>query len=262
MRKLIICLSFCFGILYATPTTAQDFYGANFTGRHTWGLNFKYNGDFWVGTHYNVRRFGGFGSRPLDFNIVTELKIDKGIGGLATELSVNQIYADGKDFQPSFGLGAKYGVRAEFCPIMNKEEGNPCTGNFSVNLGLKPGYYAGDYAVAANIETDPVKLYWGEYNDGYKKEAKEDSKVDVRIFERIGVGAHFDYTNVSSGSGKFHITTDYDHDFYIGMQEKVAWDTFYQLNKAEAEADYDSNDGNCTMPVRNFNLKASMALRF
>lgn len=260
MKKLATVLSFCFSILLVIPISAQDFYGAGATGRHTWGVNVKYNGDFWVGTHYNIRRFGNFGTRPLDFNIVTELKIDKGLSGAATELSVNQVYADGNDFQAGFGLGADYGIRAEFCPLMKKGEDNPCTSSLSLNVGLKPGYYSGGYAVAANVETDIVKFYFGESNYGYNKEPKEDSKVDVRIFEKIGVGAHADYTNAIKGGGRFHLTADYDYDVYIGMKNNKAWNTFYE--GVEYADDSDSNSGNCTMPERNFGIRTSLSMRF
>jgi hypothetical protein len=255
----------------ATPAAAQDFYGANLTGKHTWGFNVKYNGDFWVGTHYNIRRFGGFGSRPLDFNIVAEIKIDKGIGGIGTELGFSQVYADGKDFASSFGLGARYGLRAEYCPIMykDKEENKTSYASLSVNAALKPGYYSNAYSVAGNLDVDIVK-----FNFGCSKMEQADNNFEVDVFGRLGVGLHSDWTNALNGKGRYHLTFDAKNNFYFGDKPagaSAAWNTYYDLKdypsiKGDYTGEGASEDvpqiGSCDLPERNFDFKLSQSVRF
>lgn len=264
----ILCLFIL--MCLAIPATSQDFFGANFTGKHTWGLNVKYNGDFWVGTHYNIRRFGGFNSRPLDFNVVAEVKINKGISGIGTELGFGQVYADGKDFVNSFGLGVRYGLRAEFCPIMykGKEEEKIAYSSLSINTALKPGYYANAYCVAGDIDVDIVK-----FNFGCSKIENFESKFDVDVFDRLSVGLHTDWTNALKGNGRYHLTFDANNSFYFKNKPdgaSAAWNTYYNVqDHIPIKGDYNEETepsntqvGSCDLPERNFEFKLSHSVRF
>jgi hypothetical protein len=98
MKKILFATVCCIGIFLTGSLAAQDFYGAQLTGKHTWGLSFKYDGDPWVGTHYNVRNFKG--ANPLDINLQAEIKIDKGISNIGSELAITPTFVLGTTFPP------------------------------------------------------------------------------------------------------------------------------------------------------------------
>lgn len=273
MKSLLTCTSIILLIIWAIPTQSQDFFGANNTGLHTWGVNAKYDGKFWVGTHYNYRRFNFTGS-PLDVNLTAQIKIERDGGcGYAGEFGINQVYANNS--VPGFGLGARYAVRAEYHAANNfligldGESAPPSKGqtNLSLQVGLLPGYYAADHAFAARIQTTPVKINFGCQDDSYEV-TKISAKPSVRIFDDLQYGLHYDYTNTSNSNGRIHLTTDIEHIAYFKRKQGTLWGSYANFSdhipiKADYSGVTDEETGeSCTPEHLNLRARMSMSVRF
>ncbi len=272
MKKFIAIISAVL-TFFSFNTNAQDFYGAGLTGRHTIGASVKYDGDFWVGVNYNLRNFAGPFTRPLDFNLQTAVKIDKGIDNIAAEFGLSQVYANGNDFNAGFGLGTRLGFKYEYCSIQNLEEDKICCSSVSANISLKPGYYGGSTAFTANFETDYLKFYLGCANSGYtKEETIGGDKFDLRVFESLDVGLHLDATNGAKRRRGLHYTADVNHALYFGMKQDKYWNTWnvkgdygnYGDESTEVEEleAGESNEGSCLMPKNNWSARTSLSMRF
>lgn len=264
MKTLFTILGLIVGICITQAGFGQDFFGAGNTGRVTYGFSAKYDGDFWVGTQVNFRKFAGPFTRPMDFGLKAEVKINKGIDNIAGEFGFGQVYGYNANTDlKGFGMGTTFGFRYEYCTLSNKMDGEDNSSYVSANLSIKPGYYSAAYSVTADINTDYFKMYLGDKNIGYKNEGDYDSNIDIRAFESLYAGAHFDWTN----TGRIHLTVDAGNKFYLGVKHDMAWNTWkvdYEYDKEEAaeEATDDGVDGNCLMPKSNFNTRIGLNLRF
>jgi len=271
MKQLLIIICLCTGMFLSTSLSAQDFFGAQNTGKHTVGINFKYDGDFWLGAHYNLRRFPVFMLKSnFDVNIIGEIKIDDGFAGAGAELGFGQVVADGKDFKAGFGLGLRTGIRYEYC-APDKIEGDDmevsmsdgCS-RLSAKFEVKPGGYGLQYAAGATIKTDVAAFYFKCKNVGYKREI-DASKIEFRYFDKLVVGMQADYTTAKFlGSGtQYHVTADVEHTFYLGVKHQKAWNTWtLKGDYPKISEEEMANEGSCVMPKSNLDFKMSHSMRF
>ncbi|MCP4122459.1 MAG: hypothetical protein GY751_11965 [Bacteroidetes bacterium] len=263
MKPLLITSFLCFSLLMSTFVSAQDFFGAQNTGRHTVGVNFKYDGDFWLGAHYNLRRFPVLTLKSnFDFNMIGEFKIKDGFGGVGAEMGFGHVLADGKDLKAGFGLGMRYGLRYEYIQEKYDDDDvdafiNGCS-KLTTKFEVKPGGYGLQYSVAPTIRTDMTTFYFRPSNPEY---SEEENKFEFKYFDNIVVGVHMDYTTAKFlGSGtQYHVTADVEETIYFGVKEKRAWKTW------SLKGDYpqvNEDDGRCGMPENNLQLRMSHSIRF
>ena len=84
MKKLVPIIFGLF-MLAVFPVSGQDFYGATNTGKYTFGVSFKYNGDYWLGANFNLVGNNGPFNRAMNYNFLAEVKLDEGFGGVGSE---------------------------------------------------------------------------------------------------------------------------------------------------------------------------------
>lgn len=237
----------------------EPFFGAQWTGEHTVGLSFRYDGNFAVGAVYNYQDFGDGENRPIQYNGHVEYRLGKqNISALHVEFGVNQMIADGWDdrfvdsdyFDDSFAMGCRLSLawdKAFDGPNM----GDGCNSRLSLKGGFIPGYQTQESFVGANIKADLVSAYFGGANSGYRREARSGRTTDWRFVEATTLGLHFDWVN-DEGQGDFHIAADVDWATYLNVQSYKAWRTW----------DDNMSDNKGTPNMQRSNLGADLYLNY
>ena len=246
---------------FFTISKAQDFYGAEFTGKHTVGAYVTYNGDVSVGLQYNIKKFNGPFNRPVYVNFNTGIQLDKGLSKVDLSLGTYQIYADGgNDFNPSFGLGTGLEFKGDYClrdreKVKGVDGKTPCDFSLSGDVKFRPGYYANKYNVSAIADVNFLRLGFGE-----SKLVNDNSpKVEVAAFKKYDFGAHFDYVNKFGNS--VHLTYDIENTVYAVKEiDKKAWGSLgsKHYDGIEVKADYPD----CAIPEMNLEQRFSLSASF
>ncbi|MFY0643516.1 MAG: hypothetical protein JXR19_03545 [Bacteroidia bacterium] len=209
----------CLFLLIASINTAysQDFYGANFTGKYTYGVNISYDGDLWAGVNANYRNFGNFGGRALDYNLNAAVKLDNGISKTRVDFGLAQLYSDNTQIGGRFGLGARYGIGTEFCT--SSRDARNSNSRIDLTISLRPGYFNQSAAFTGVIDITPLSYNFGcgGYSDA---DPKPMPRLEFNPLDRFQVGAHYDFTTADAfNNGRYHLTTDLRYLVPIGTNE-------------------------------------------
>lgn len=269
MKRLVLVLIISFLVLSA-PLYSQDHFGALNTGKYTIGVSAKYNSDFSFGAFLNLLSNKGPFNRGLSYNFQADVKWDEGIAGYGAEVGLGQIYANGNDFTAGFGMGTRFGLRYDHCPMPVEDDNRfPENHKISAKLALYPGQYGLSYSTTLKFEGELAAMYMGEYQGSEKEEEEEESTINVsyEFFNRVGAGIHIDYTSVAAGGGGVHLSTDITNYFYLS-EESIAWNTFafkhneFNLNKGSYYKQWEENDPTCHDPESNLEVKLGVGYSF
>lgn len=176
MKKVIIA---AIGIFCSTVCMAQTDYGANNLGKYTISLGVSYEQEVNLMLDFNYRAFNSLFARPLDMNV--EFSIGVGVFSgknslTRVALSGSQVYANGNDINPGFGLGTGLGIVYDA-----KSEGDIDDKDLNLMVSLSPGYYAPQVSISPS-----VRYNFAEW-DLDRSTDEQDNKVSMGRFLLFGL---------------------------------------------------------------------------
>ena len=270
MNKVTTILILVLGLFSAQITVGQDYFGAALTGKHTVGVNAKWDGKFSVGVHYNIRKFDGPFTRSVDVNLIGQVRINKGIDKVSTEMGVTQVYANGNDFKGGFGLGTRIGFGYEYCPTAFRKQSTSCH-SVNANLNLLPGRHDIHYAACASVKAELIRFNFSCNDLDYNSDKESVRNMKITSLSKVYLGAHTDWTNTKKGGGGFHMTLDGGNSFYTKQKKNAAWNTWLKQKEKESKENTPNNTeepieeiktDSCPEAERNIEVRISHSIRF
>ena len=147
-------LFFSISLFPAFALFAQPESGAINYGKYDFGLTIEYAGKdgLRMGAKLGYRSFGGLFNRPINFsaNVMTGLSAFKGEKDIGLDVGMYQVYANGNDFNPGFGIGT--GLHLYYERQGMEKEGIRLQGM------LNPGYYSFNYSLSLSARFDMMQL--------------------------------------------------------------------------------------------------------
>ena len=176
MKVLFLSIS----LFLAIALSAQPESGAYNYGKYDLGLTIEYGGkgDLRMGAKLGYRSFGGLFNRPINFsaNVMSGLSTLKGGKDIGLDVGMYQVYADGNDFIPGFGIGTGLHLYYE-CDGPEEEK-------IRLQGMVNPGYYAFNYSLSLSARFDLLQ-----------KDLMADSEEDgkLKFFKGKSIGYMGDY---------------------------------------------------------------------